>query len=453
MAASLGDLFRKGGIGEQLVVWDVLGVVLSTVLAPAMQLLTREVNKVLPGTPLTPAQLSDMVVRHIVEMAAATAYARESGIDETDFERMVQSAGEGPAPGDLAEALRRGIIQETGAGADETSFEQGLAESHLRDKWAPVVKLLAVREPTPADALRALLQGQIEEQRARDLYQRFGGDPQHFDWLFDSEGSAPTPLEAISMANRGIIPWDGRGPDTVSYEQAFLEGPWRDKWADPYRAFGTYVAPPRTVTALVRSGALTDQQAIAEFQKQGMTREMATAMLTDAHHVKTAAHRDLARGDILGFYRDGVVSRDDATAMLGAMGDTKEDVALLLDLEDVRREVAAVNGAISRVHGYYVARRIEAADASNDLDALRVPAAQRDQLLATWEVERASNLKTLSAAEITSAFFYNLIDQETAQQLLVADGYSPGAAWILLSVRKHTPLPNPPAGVQVPARG
>ena len=177
------------------------------------------------------------------------------------------------------------------------------------------------------------------------------------------------------------------------------------------------------------------------------------AMLTDAHHVKTAAHRDLARGDILGFYRDGVVSRDDATAMLGAMGDTKEDVALLLDLEDVRREVAAVNGAISRVHGYYVARRIEAADASNDLDALRVPAAQRDQLLATWEVERASNLKTLSAAEITSAFFYNLIDQETAQQLLVADGYSPGAAWILLSVRKHTPLPNPPAGVQVPARG
>jgi len=145
MALDLGKIFGKGSVAEQLVVWGVLSESLTAALGPAFQILAREANKVLPTSPLTPEQLADMVVRHIVELGPGSDYARESGIAPADFTRLVQSAGEGLAPGDLAEALRRQIIPENGTGPDSVSFEQGLAESHVRDKWAATIKRLAIR--------------------------------------------------------------------------------------------------------------------------------------------------------------------------------------------------------------------------------------------------------------------------------------------------------------------
>jgi hypothetical protein len=52
------------------------------------------------------------------------------------------------------------------------------------------------------------------------------------------------------MANRGIIPWSGSGPRSTSFEQAFLEGPWRNKWLGPFRKAAEYFPPPRTITAM-----------------------------------------------------------------------------------------------------------------------------------------------------------------------------------------------------------
>lgn len=291
MSSNVDGLFGKGGAAQQLFEWQVLGQVLSVALGPVFELLAREVNKALPATPLSPADLADMVVRNIVQMQAATDYARESGVAAADFTRMVQSAGEGLAPGELAEALRRGLIPESGTGPDSISFEQGVAESRTRNKWANTIKALSVVEPTPADALNALLQGQIPYDQAHSLYVRFGGDPDHFTWLFNSRGSAPTPLEAASMARRGIIPWSGNGPGVVSFEQAFLEGPWRDKWLDPYHKLSVYVPPARTVITLVKDGDITDEQALALFQDNGLTPELAQVYLTSAHKQRSSAHK------------------------------------------------------------------------------------------------------------------------------------------------------------------
>jgi hypothetical protein len=445
MAAEIGKLFKGGGAAEQLLIWAVLGQVIGAVLAPELELIQREVFKALPSTPLSPAALAEMVVRHVVGEADGESYARESGIAPQDFRRLVQTAGEGPAPVELAEALRRGLIPEKGQGADATSFEQGLAESHLRDKWAEVIKRLAVREPTPIDPLEALLEGQLSEEEARNLYQRFGGDPEHFTWLFNSRGSAPTPLEAIEMANRGIIPWEGEGAGVVSYIQAFLEGPWRNKWAEPYRKLGEYRPPARTITAMVRSGSLSDERALELFKDIGMTAEIAQAMLDDAHHEKLAPTRQLALGMVEQLYREQIVSAEDATGMLGALHYTAEEAALILQLQDLQRAVKATDAAIGRIHTLYVTRKIDRSRAVGALSALHVPPAQQEDLVATWDVERSSNVKVLTAAEIASAHYYKIIDQPLAIQELVGIGYTPLDAWILLSVRSHKPLDNMPA--------
>jgi len=441
----LGKLFGRESAAGQLLMWSVLSALISAVLAPELELVQREVFKALPSTPLTPAQLADMVVRHIVSGADGASYARESGIAAADFQRMVESAGEGLGPADLAEALRRGIIPAEGTGPDAVSFEQGMAEAHTRDKWADTVRKLSVKEPSPIDPLEALLQGQLTEDVAKALYVRFGGDPEHFTWLFNSRGQAPTPVELLELANRGIIPWDGVGPDKVSYEQGFLEGPARNKWEGPFRALGEYVVPPRSITAMVRSGALDDAAALREFRKSGMTQEMAAAMLADAHHAKLAAPRDLAKGTIDQLYRDRLVSAEQATAMYRSLDYTDAEIPFLLQLQDMQRAVAAVNQAVGRVHTLYVSRHVSKQQAVDALGALAVPAAQQQDLLASWDIERAVNVKTLTAAEIASAHYYKIIDQDQALAQLVAIGYTPWRAWVLLSVRAHAKLPAQPS--------
>jgi len=445
VAAELGKLFKGGGAAEQLLIWAVLGQVIGAVLAPELQLLQREVYKALPATPLSPAQLADMAVRHIVSREDGASYARESGIAPKDFERLVQQAGEGPAPGDLAEALRRGIIPEFGQGPGETSFEQGFAESHLGDKWAEMVKRLSIREPTPADALDALLQGQLSPERARELYQRFGGDMDHFEWLFNARGQAPTPVELLDLANRGIIPWDGEGPEVTSYHQGFLEGPARNKWEQPFRALGEYRPPARTITAMVRSGSLSYERALQLFRELGLSQDMAQAMLDDAHHQKTAPTRDLALATVEQLYREQVIDAAAATAMLAELHYTAEEAGFILQLQDLNRAVAAVNSAIGRVHTLYVTRKIDKQRALGALSSLHVPSGQQEDLVATWDIERSSNVKVLTAAEIASAFYYQIITQELAMAELEAIGYTPLDAWILLSVRSHKALDNMPA--------
>src|SRR5487761_754866 len=196
MPSGLGSLAGVGAAGEQLLLWDVLGAIINAVLGPELTLLTREGNKLLPATPLSPDALADMVVRNIVALSDATSYARESGIADSDFERMVHSAGEGPSPEELVTALRR-----------------------------------------------------------------------------------------------NIIPHDGTGPTSVSFQQGIFEGASKDKWWTYYAKLADYIPPPRTVTALVRDGSMTDEEATKLFEAAGLSPELTATYLKDAHRQSAASHK------------------------------------------------------------------------------------------------------------------------------------------------------------------
>ena len=131
--------------------------------------------------------------------------------------------------------------------------------------------------------------------------------------------------------------------------------------------------------------------------------------------------------------------------MLGQLGYNAHEAAFLLGLVDMQRAVAAIDSAVTRIGTLYVGHKITATTATNTLNSLKLPASQVTELLATWELERAANVKLLTAAEVASALYYKVIDQATAQADLEALGYQAHDAWVVLSVRMHAPLPNEPA--------
>jgi hypothetical protein len=545
---ALGDLLGKGSVAEQLVVWGVMNQALGAALAPYLSQLQQDVNARTPVEPIPVGDLADAVVRNYMTLAeasteaakaglsaekfaalvplhadapgpqqlaagllrgliqesgtganaatfeqgiregrladkwaplikglsdailsapdAASAVVRnflteaegqstaaKSGVSASTFATLVALSGDAPGPQQLAEALRRGAIPESGTGSGSTSFTQGIAEGRLSDKWAPVIKALSLDWPTPVAALSAQLKGAFSGDEGRAMYEKLGGDPQFYDWLLFGEGSAPTPNEAADMARRGIIPQSGTGPDVVSYEQAFLEGPWRNKWSNAFWQYSQFIPTAREVITLLKDGAVDKTTAAAWMKRAGADDATTAAFIAEADTSLLSDYKGLTTSAVLNMYYNRLISSDDATNILTSLHVSAAAAPLMLAYADMQRAIAQQNSAVSRVGSLYAARKITAATAKQSLLTLQVPAAAVDDIMATWQLENSINVKTLTESQIASAWEYGIMDDNTALTELQNIGYTPYDAWVILSLKAKAALPGQPQPGPAPPQG
>ena len=406
---------------------------------------------------LSPPDAASAVVRNFMTAAEGAAEAAKSGVSPDLFAILTHLAGDAPGPQQLAEALRRGAITAEGVGPASTSFQQGIAEGRLADKWAPVIKALAKLWPTPVDALNAALKGQVTDAEGRRLYELLGGDLQFYTWLRDTEGEGPTPLQAADWARRGIIPFDGTGPEVTSYAQAVRESRYRDKWAAAYRASARLVPSPREVVTLLKDGAVTKDQAAGWLRQAGADDATIAAFIAEADVTALSQYRGLTTNTVLQMFYDRLISEADATTILKSLHVSAQAVPLMLTYVDLQRAIAQQKSAVTRVGTLYAARKITRETARQSLLTLKVPAAALDDIIATWQLENSINVRLLTEAQIVDAFELKIMTPAEAQTELQNIGYTPYDAWVLLSIKakqllpgKPGPGPAPPQGAVVP---
>jgi len=546
--SALGDLLGKGSVVEQLVVWGVFNQALGAALQPYLSQLSQDVDARTPVEPLSPSDLADAVVRNYMTLADATAEAAKSGLNADRFAAMVplhadapgpeqlvtawlrgiipesgagadavtldqgiresrladkwvpmmkalsaavlsapdaasavvrgflsvgdaeqvaaksgvdaatlntliQLSGDAPGPQQLAEALRRGLIPEDGGGPDSAGFTQGIREGRLADKWTGMIKGLSKDWPTPVAALNAQLKGAFGVEEGKALYEKLGGDLQFWDWLLFSEGSAPTPDQAAVMARRGIIPKDGTGPDAVSYEQAFLEGPWRDKWSPAFWELSQFIPTAREVITLLKDGAVDKATAAAWMKRSGADDATAAAFIAEADTGLLSEYKGLTTTAVLNMYYNRLVTQADATAMLESLHVSAAAAPLMLAYADLQKAIAQQNSAVSRVGSLYAARKITKDTAKQSLITLQVPPAAIDEIIATWQLENSISVKTLTESQIVDAWNYGIMTQGEATTELVNIGYTPFDSWVLLSNKAKAVLPDKPAAGPAPPQG
>lgn len=449
VAGLLGELLGNETM-RSIVMWQVFGDIMQATLEPFTTALRQDLFAKTPDVALGVAEAATAVIKGHKSFDDAAKEAAQWGVSRDHFQTLVDVAGEPPGPETLLLLWRRKVIPEKGAGPGEVSVEQGIREGRIKNKWIEPLKALKTALPSPEMALQALLEGQTDRANAQDLYEQWGGDPRFFQLMFDTRGSAPTPLEAAEMARRNIIPWDGDGAGVVSFRQAFLEGPWRNKWLDPYRALSEYLPPPRTVTALVREGALTDAQAAVIYQKTGLSKEMAAVYITAAHHQKTAATRELTKSDVLTAYQDRLIPHDQALKLLVKLGWQAVDAEFELAVADFRRDHALINGAINKIKSLFIARKIDEAAATTALGALGLTADHMSGLFAVWRIERLNQVQRLTAAEWAEAAYYQLITPAEAIAALTALGFTPYEAWVRVGIRLHGKIDVPEPAKDIP---
>lgn len=439
-----GGIQGAGGVFEQFAIWGILMQLAGAILAPITQAVQQTMFQNLNITPLPPAQLADLVLKGWFDEPSAATEAAKAGISADRFHQMIEDAGEPPALQMLLEAYRRGFIGWEGDNLDDTSVLRGIQQSRLRDQWADMVKQLVTQVIPVGDAVSAAVRGQIPMAQAQQIAFYSGISADDFVILVNTAGNPPGPGDLIELTRRGLIPVDGVGPSVLSLQQGIYEGDTKDKWFPMYVQLMEYIPPPRTVTALERSGVLTPAQAQTLYQDAGLTPELAAVYSANASLTKTGKVKELAEGTVLHLYTAAIIPQAEAVTLLGDLGYTTQEADWILAWTDLHRELAALEKAINKVASLYVARKIGVTTATAALGALGVPGAQQQLLFADWSLERDASVKVLSAAEIGDAVKYGIITQAQGQQALVDQGFSAFDAWVRLGLSQDTALPDPP---------
>lgn len=429
--AGIGDrlakLFGPHSLTRQFFVWSVISSIVSAALGPFYRVVENQANTVNPNVPLTPDTLANLVVRGEAGQDWATGEARKSGIHPNLFDLLVKNAGIPPSLIDMLSLMRRGKVS-------RDAVIRAIRQSHVKNEWIDTILLLGVQPPTPTEILRARLQGQIDDDQARQLFAQLGGDPEFFELLYNTEGSAPTPNEAAEMAHKGIIPWDGNGAGVVSFEQAFLEGPWRNKWLGPWRRMSEYLPPPRTITAMLREGSLTTDEATSLLHRHGVPLDLIPAYLSNASKERTLKAKELTESTISTLYQEHAIGDDQARDFLTKLRYEPAEVTFVLTSWRLARELKYRNAAINTVHTQFINHRISEHDVVTRLDSLGVPASQRDALLRLWKLEEDIKVTLLTPAQIKSAMRKELLLPEDALARLLQLGYSDTDAIIYLEI-------------------
>lgn len=450
-----GEIFGEGSTAQQFLIWGVLQQLLQPLLLPFTAELQKLVLSAAPDLPLPTGDAASGVARGFLDKGSGYDKANDNGIGQHDFDLLTKLAQHAPDLSSAFELFRRGEIPEGADSPDQVSLRGALTDAGIPAHWHAGMVKLADTFPSSAEILNAWLTGQIEPAYARELLAKAGMPDWWIQHAYDSEGQAPTPTQALELLNRKIIPRNGRGPSSVSYEQAFLEGPWRNKWLGPFLALAEYLPPPRTVTAMYHAGQLDHATAAELLTKQGLRAELVTAYLAKHDTPHVAPEKHLAKTEITAAYKDGIMTRAQATKALTDLRYTATDAKLILALIDAQQKTSQLNSAVNRVRALYLAGKLTDSDATALLGQLGVDHAQARGMVAVWHLTQTHQTKTLTAAQIEQAHHYELIDSRSAMSLLQALGYDEFDAWIALSIHNKAPLadvPRPPSPFPAPRK-
>lgn len=449
-----GDLFGGGSessLAESFLLWNVASQFVGALLAPMITDLTQIMNElsVHAGVHqvLTPAELADMVVRGIIDPANAQSVAAASGTDGNDFTLMVESAGEPPGLEFLLEAWRRGYLGWDDTGPEAPSVERGIRTSRVYNYWADVIRKMAVVPMGVAEAVDAVVEGQITHDDGAKAAYANGIDADTFQVLVNTRGNPPSPMQLVTLYRRGLIPLEGTGPDVTSVQQGIYEGATKDKWWQLLADLAEYLPPARTITALEREGAITAAQAVDLYKKAGLSPELAAIYSAAASHGKTTTHKQLAESAVVQLYEAKLITAAQAEPMLTNLGYDTNEAGFVLALADHNVQAKSVTAAVTKIRTLYTGRKIDAAGAKKALADLQVPEGQIGPLMEVWDIEAQANVRDLTEAQIVEAWHYQIMTQDEAVAALGVLGYTPWDAWVLLSVKNKGPLDHqPPRG-------
>lgn len=368
--------------------------------------------------PVSVADAALAVLRGDMTQQDGINVAAENGFSEASFNILIGNTGEPPGTEQLLEAFRRGFI-------DEATLDKGILESRVRDEWIPTIKALRYTPMSVADAVNAVVQGHLTMAQGEQIANYNGLEPADFDTLYQTAGEPLSRTELEELYNRGLV-----DQDTV--EEGLRESRLKDKYVSAAFALHQKIVPVYTLQRALRYGGVSTADAIRITMESGYSEQDATLIVNSGSAERLQTYKDKVVSAVQTLYEDSLMTDTDAISLIESMDYTADEAQFIFESSEFRRQARILDTVVSALKSKYLQRHITQQQVINDLNAVGLPAAQRDQLMALWEIEYTAFTKNLTEAQIVKAVNDALITEQDGVTRLVALGYSEGDANLLI---------------------
>lgn len=371
---------------------------------------------------LSPEQAAAAWARNARTVDEVRQTARKYGLDAHEADALMELAGEPPPLDAVISAWRRGIMT-------EADVDRAIIQGPIRNEWIPAVKALQFQPLPPEQAAISVTQGHMTFDEAFGKAALSGITEDDFRTIVDNAGLPPGIDFAAEAYARGFI--------TIEQWRAiFLESRIKNKHIPVMEQMLVKLPPADTARLAYRLGTMTQEQALTILRGHGFSDLDSRSLLALEDARKHESSKDLTRAQIISLYEDEIIPREQAEAMLTAIGYDAQEVSWQIGLADISKVRRFVNALVTKVHNAFLSANIDAEQAAELLTQAGVGTQARDNYLTLWTLEQDALSANLTTAQIQAALKRNLLTDAEAIDRFERRGYRPADAQILVKLAR-----------------
>lgn len=402
---------------------SAVGGLVMGMMQPISRVIAQFVDAGLESARADPSTAWPMTWRSPGDAAELMKHMKQLGWNETIIDAWREVVQPRLSIGDLLAAEKRGTMTQAQV-TDEFTKRGYSADDAAR------LRELSWGIPGPGDIISMAVRGAFnpDEVRQFNLDAEFPGE--FGDWMerqgfstewaqrfWASHWNLPSITLGYEMLHRGII---SRADLELLIKAQDISPYWRDKLIDI-----SYNPLTRVdVRRMYGLGVLDRDDVKRSYLDLGYNNENAELMTEFTIRYESDADREATKSDILGGFKDGMLSAGECEEWLRAIGYTDDVASYLVAREQVKLERAQLDKQIDVVEDLFVAGAITSADARTRLTALGLRGNEIDRHIDDWTLDKAKKIKRPTQAQYDAFLLADIIDEAAYRDGLEALGYS-----------------------------
>ena len=360
-------------------------------------------------------------------------YLRRLGYDQAGQDTLILLARQLLDAGTLRDAYLRGFIT-------EPEHDERLGKMGLDSNDITLIKRLYQMIPGVQDLITMAVKEAFDPDQVEqlgldlDFPEAFGAWAQKqglsADWAhkyWQAHWQLPSASMGFEMLHRTII-----SPDELAGLLKALDySPvWRDKLIR--LSYNTYTRVD--IRRMYQLGILNQNQVLQAYKEIGYDDEHATNLTLFTVTGASAEEKDLTKADIVAGYRDRVLFREDASALLVSLGYDTTEADFYLTRADLDFATETRKAQVEAIHLPFVQRIILESQARNQLLQAGLTGQEVETLLDKWRREIKTRQQGLSRADVESMYRLGLSGRDQTLLLLQSIDYPAPIAEQLVTV-------------------
>lgn len=185
-------------------------------------------------------------------------------------------------------------------------------------------------------------------------------------------------------------------------------------------------------------GVLNDEELVNAYLDQGYDEEKALNMAQFTIRYNAQHQKDLTKSEVLTGFRENIIERVDAEAMLIDMDYDESEAEYLLTYEEFKRNKDLEKLSLNNIKSRFQNNLIEEAVCRDRLAKLGVVTNRLNALVDQWKIDKFEDLKIPSKTDLDKFFKLGLIDAERLYNELRILGYNEDYTKLFVALAEKT---------------